>query len=201
MTNEGTSPAHRQGRLSYDRESWRMHGITRTKDSIVSGPRGPGRIRHSDQVPGAIWALFSGPAPAPERWKLETEPDGTEWFWKGRYFIIVRVENENIYEVPIYTCYNKGLNGIPQEDHYRYFAVCPKHAQIQELDNVKDGDAVLQIDWTDVRDGSPIKLDRTTMKAKWDKVLKWDINEEPLQLIAKLTDASRDVLTKRCIQV
>jgi hypothetical protein len=181
-----------------------IYGTNGTRGSKVcftkGSPQAPGGSLHVDQTPGVIcWHqeevrvrnLRSVPKGSEETMK----PDGTIWTRKGRYFIIVQKNDVRIFEFRIYSYHNTGLNYIPRGEHPNYFAICPLNVQERDLKNKKTGRPILKIDWEGCKsDGTAFKLDRLTMHAKWTEVVERDINEDPLQICAKLSDESRELL-------
>ncbi|KAK3707728.1 hypothetical protein LTR37_011905 [Vermiconidia calcicola] len=175
----------------------------RTKTQYNGGPRTIDGVLLSDQVPGAIvWRYDVRPcrkAEPPKGWEKFVDPeDGDEKMRKGRYWIIVERDDEDVGECGIYTNNDTGLAGVSRAIWNKYFSLCPKDVNIKNFTNLVVGNPILEVKWMkDDELRRRNELLRTTMVVNWTEVRGRKLQHKDLRLVGMLSDASRDVLVAK----
>ena len=108
----------------------------------------------ADQNPGSVvWHTDIRPclrSTVPEDGvDVITGPDGTTWYKKGRYLIIVSRRANDICEIPLFTYNGTGLEGKPEIIKSNFLSVRPpKLAQGSTFKNQSSTNPVIDIAYT-----------------------------------------------------
>ena len=176
----------------------------RSRMTYKAGPRTIGGVLFADQIPGAVtWHWDERPynqiGKPTGRYRIFKKADGTQWMQKGRYWVIVEVvDDEKVYEVPIYSNNDTGLRSVKPKFWKDYFSLCPQHIDPKDFHNQSPENEVLEMIWMELGDDElERKLVRTTMVVHWSEIRERSIDIQELRLVGKMAPKSTEILLAR----
>ncbi|KAK4579970.1 hypothetical protein LTR86_000172 [Recurvomyces mirabilis] len=176
---------------------------TKTRGTYRPGPRTTNGVLHANLIQGTIiwhWDIrpYRSMSIPDSDSRIIKNPDGTMSLKKGRYWLIVGSTSKTIWEVPIYTNNDTGLQKVPPRHHKDYFSLCPKGMSTDTFPNQSSTNKVISIDWLDANDGQMRgNAMRTTMVAHVAEVMTRDINEEPVRIVGAIAEADIEVVCQK----
>ncbi|KAK5127691.1 hypothetical protein LTR08_004336 [Meristemomyces frigidus] len=168
-------------------------------DRFMRGPKTKSGVAFAEQNPAScVWHWDYRPVlkrmisvTDPEYKFLITAPDGSVWFKKGRFWIIVARTKYTVTEVPIYTYDNHGLENKLEEVKWEYLSLKPlKIVSDQLFVNQVPSHPVLEI--TSTKD--PQEKLRATMVVHYTEIITRNVNVDDLRYVGEISDAANETL-------
>ena len=167
----------------------------------ASGFRNLRGTSHADQVPGKlVWRwderAVAGRNTVTVRWEYFETADGRPMERKGRYFLIVGVQDQIVKECPIYSNDNTGLLRTPEERKREYMSIRPRHVEAKDFFNQSPGNEVLMLEWVKERLSGNMVV-RETMVVHWTDVRERDIDDSDVRIFGRLAEVSTKTLLEK----